>query len=834
MDERTDRLMEQHVDACLTDDELDKFSSVDGAKCAMINAIIHVIGKDPSRATKRDWFYVLAHLLRGAMSERNIRTARTYYKKDVKRVYYLSMEYLIGRSLGKVLADLGVDGVVRQALQEFGVDLSEVEEFEFDAALGNGGLGRLAACFLDSLATHEYPGFGYGIRYEYGMFTQRIENGQQVEHPENWLRYGNPWEIERPNVLYPVRFGGRILRFKNSRGEDDSQWIDTDEVMAMAFDMPVSGYASNTVGNLRLWSARSSRDFDLRYFNEGNYIDAVKNKTNSENLSKVLYPNDKTQIGQELRLKQEYFFVSASVQDIVSRYLRYHEGFDEFADKVAMQLNDTHPTLAVPELMRILMDEKGLPFDRAFEITRHTFSYTNHTLLPEALETWPISMLAAVLPRHLEIMYLINDAFLKMVRRAYPGDPAILKRVSLVDDDRRAIRMAHVAVVASHKVNGVAALHTELLRKTLFSDFDRIYPGKFINQTNGITPRRWLLQANPGLSALITDAIGDGWAKDLAQLEGLVPLAKDKAFREKFIAVKAANKQRLHEMLRHCVRDGGVDVESMFDVHVKRIHEYKRQLLNVLHVIARYNRLRDNPEVEMVPRTVIFAGKAAPGYDMAKLIVRLVNDVSETINHDPLVGDKLKVIFVPDYRVTAAEVIIPGSDLSQQISTAGTEASGTGNMKFALNGALTIGTLDGANIEIREEVGPENIFIFGLTADQAREIRIHGYDPWQYYNGNEDLRRALDMIGNGYFSPDDLGRYRILYDVLLRHGDYFLLLADYASYAACQEQVDRVYADRHEWARRAILNVAKMGKFSSDRTIHGYAKEIWGVKPLRM
>ena len=834
MDERTDRDMEKHVDACLTADEIEKFKDVESTKCALINAIVHVIGKDPAQATKRDWFYVLAHLLRGVLSERNIRTARTYYKQDVKRVYYLSMEYLIGRSLGKVVTDLGIEGSVKGALADFGVDLAGVEEFEFDAALGNGGLGRLAACFLDSLATQGYPGFGYGIRYEYGMFTQRIEGGQQVEHPENWLRYGNPWEIERPNVLYPVHFGGRVIRFKNARGEDECQWIETDEVMAMAFDMPISGYDSTTVGNLRLWSARSSRDFDLRYFNEGNYIDAVRNKTNSENLSKVLYPNDKTQIGQELRLKQEYFFVSASVQDIVARYMRYHDDLDGLPDKVAMQLNDTHPTIAVPELMRILIDEKGLSFDKAFDITRRTFCYTNHTLLPEALETWPIDMMGRVLPRHLEIIYQINDMFLKNVRRNYPGDPAILKRVSLVDDDRRAIRMAHVAVVSSSKVNGVAALHTELLRQTMFPDFDRIYPGKFVNQTNGITPRRWLLQANPGLADLITEAIGTAWPKNLDELRKLEPFAKDAGFREKFMAIKRANKQRLGDMLRLVVKEGGVDVDSMFDVQVKRIHEYKRQLLNVLHVITRYNRLRDNHEADLLPRTVIFAGKAAPGYDMAKLIIRLINDVAETVNHDPAVGDKLKVLFVPDYRVSAAEVIIPGSDLSEQISTAGTEASGTGNMKFALNGALTIGTLDGANIEIREEVGEDNIFIFGLTAEEAREVRLRGYDPWSYYHHDEELRRALDMIGSGYFSPEDSGRYRALFDNLTRHGDYFLLLADYGSYVACQEGVDEVYRDRQEWARRAILNVARMGKFSSDRTIHGYAREIWNVKPMEV
>ncbi len=834
MDQVTDQDICKHTDTCLQDYMLNKFKDVDTAKQTLVNTMIHSVGRDPRRATRRDWFFALAEILRGVLTERSIRTARTHSKKDVKRVYYLSMEYLIGRSLWKVLLDLGISDVVRRALDDFGFDLDEVDEYEFDAALGNGGLGRLAACFLDSLATHGYPGFGYGIRYEYGMFTQRIEKGQQVEYPENWLRYGNPWEVERPNVLYRVRFGGKIVCFKNSAGEQQCQWVDTDEVTAIAFDMPVSGYDSTTVGNLRLWSAKSSRDFNLGSFNEGNYVDAVKNKTASENLSKVLYPNDKTQRGQELRLKQEYFFVSASVQDIVARYLRHHDDdLEGLPDKVSLQLNDTHPALAVPELIRILVDEKSLTFENAFDIARRTFSYTNHTLLPEALETWPIDMLQGVLPRHLEIVYQINDAFLKMVRRTNPGDPAILKRVSLVDDDARAVRMAHLSIVASHRVNGVAALHTELLRTTLFSDFERIYPGKFVNQTNGITPRRWLRQANPGLAGLITEAIGPGWEKELEKLEDLVPLADDAAFREKFHAIKQENKHRLAELLKPGLRSEP-DVETMFDAQVKRIHEYKRQLLNVLHIVSRYNLLRDGNGDDLVPRTAIFAGKAAPGYDMAKLIVRLINDVAEAINHDPKVDGKLKVVFVPDYRVTAAEVIIPGSDLSEQISTAGTEASGTGNMKLALNGALTIGTLDGANIEIKEEVGDDNIFIFGLTADGVHDLRRRGYDPWHHYNANEDLKRILDMIGEGFFSPDEPDRYKPIFDTLLRHGDHFLLLADYDAYVACQYEVDAVYVDPDEWVRRAVLNVARMGKFSSDRTIHGYAREIWGIRPLEV
>ena len=833
MDGIRDPQMEKHTDACLRENALDSFRDAESTKCALVNTMIHTVGKDPGRATKRDWFFALAHLLRGALTEKNIRTARTHYKKDVKRVYYLSMEYLIGRTLTKVMTDLGVCDVVRDALADFNLNIDEVQGFEPDAALGNGGLGRLAACFLDSLATHGYPGFGYGIRYEYGMFTQGIERNHQVEHPENWLRYGNPWEVERPNVLYPVRFGGRTEHYRDGNGNDRTRWVDCDEVMAMAFDVPVSGYDSGTVGNMRLWSARSSRDFDLHYFNEGNYVDAVENKTASENLSKVLYPNDKTQLGRELRLKQEYFFVSASVQDIVGRFLRTHDTLEALPDKVAMQLNDTHPALAVPELMRILMDEQELDFDQAFDITRHTFSYTNHTLLPEALETWPIDMMQRVLPRHLEIIYQINELFLQMVRNAYPGDLNMLGRLSLVDDSARAIRMAHVSIVGSHKVNGVAALHTELLRKTMFPDFDRLYPNKFINQTNGITPRRWLLQSNPDLTNLINEAIGDGWTKDLDKLRDLEPMADDAAFREKFVAAKIANKARLGGMLQGVI-GRPVDTGTMFDTQVKRIHEYKRQLLNVLHLVTRYNWIKDNPQADILPRTVVFGGKAAPGYDLAKLIIHLINDVASTVNNDPDVAGRLTVGFIPDYRVTAAEVIIPGSDLSEQISTAGTEASGTGNMKFALNGALTIGTLDGANIEIKEEVGDDNIFIFGLTAEGAHDLRCRGYDPWHFYNSNGELKRAIDMIAHGDFSHDDRNRYQGIYDTLLHHGDHFLLLADYASYIECQKRVDEAYRDADRWARMAILNVARMGKFSSDRTIHGYAREIWDIKPIEI
>ncbi len=816
------------------DEQLFKvFKDPENLKKALMRSMIQTVGRSPDGAEVRDWFLALAHLLRFVLSERNVKTSGKSYAQDKRLVYYLSMEYLIGRSLKKVLIDLGVMDVTLRTLEDMGLDFEDLQSYEYDAALGNGGLGRLAACFLDSLFTHDYPGIGYGIRYEYGMFTQRIEEGQQLEQPENWLRYGNPWEVARPSVLYKVRLGGRNLCFRNASGEDSCQWVDAEEVMAMAFDVPVSGFGTETVGNLRLWSARSTREFDLNYFNQGNYIEAVRSKTISETLSKVLYPNDKSQDGQELRLKQEYFFVSASMQDILHRHLRTHDNLLNFAEKVAIQLNDTHPAMAVAELMRLLMDEHGMNFETAWGITRATFGYTNHTLLPEALETWPIDMLQAILPRHLEIIYQINDVFLREVRRSFPGDPSILSRVSLVDDATRRIRMAHLAVVGSNKVNGVAELHTQLLRDGLFADFARIWPEKFVNMTNGITPRRWLRQANPKLSELITEAIGPGWEKDLDRLHALAPFADDAFFQKRFQEIKLANKRLLaKEIAEHS--HVTVDPNALFDTQVKRFHEYKRQLLNVLHVITRYNRIKDEPGRDILPRTVIFAGKAAPGYDMAKLIIRLVLDVAETINHDRAVGDRLKVVFIPDYKVSSAEIIIPGSELSEQISTAGTEASGTGNMKFALNGALTIGTMDGANIEIHDEVGDENIFIFGLDAPEAKALRGGAYDPWEYYNGNDELRRTLDMIRNGFFSPADPTRYKPLIDALLRGGDHFLLLADYADYIRCQEEVDQTYRDPAEWTRRAILNVANMGKFSSDRTIHEYARKIWNIQPLDM
>ena len=801
-------------------------------KRSLANRLAYSIGKDSFTATDRDWFHTVAYAVRDRLIERWMETQRSYYRADAKRIYYFSLEFLIGRTLMNSLLNMQFEEEVRQAMMEIGLDLEEIREIEYDAALGNGGLGRLAACLLDSMATLRLPGYGYGIRYEYGMFNQRILNGQQVEQPENWLRYGNPWEFPRPEVIYPVHFNGHVVQFRDEQGRLHHHWIDTDQVMAMAYDTPIPGYGTNTVNNMRLWSAKAARDFDLTHFNEGNYIRAVEDKNTSENLSKVLYPDDSTATGRALRLKQQYFFVSASLQDILYRYQKFHPTFDELPDKVAIQLNDTHPSVSIPELMRLLVDIHKLEWDRAWEITVRTFSYTNHTLMPEALETWPVRLFAAILPRHLEIIYEINQRFLDGVRHRHPGDAELVRRVSLIDDrgDHR-VRMAHLAIVGSHHVNGVSRIHTQLMKNTIFSDFDLYYPGKIINITNGVTPRRWLNQTNPRLSKLIGSRIGHGWLTDLNQLSRLAPLAEEAAFRAEFRAVKHANKEELAGLIKKYL---GLEVgaDTLFDVQVKRIHEYKRQLLNVLHVVARYNRIRAQQSLDIVPRTVIFSGKAAPGYATAKLIIRLINNVADVINNDPAVGGRLKVVFVPNYDVTTAADIIPAAELSEQISTAGTEASGTGNMKLALNGALTIGTLDGANVEMLEEVGKDNIFIFGLTAADAAKRLQGGYDPRRIGDENPELRQVLDMIGSNYFSPGEPELFRPIVDALTRNGDHFLLLADYAAYVSAQERVDALYRDPEAWTRAAVLNVAHMGKFSSDRTVGEYAEKIWNVKPV--
>lgn len=800
-------------------------------KDALSEKLTYAVGKDSITATERDWFFSSAYMVRDHLIDRWMETMRGYYDNDAKRIYYFSMEFLMGRSLMNSLYNLELDKATRKALEELGVFLEKLRDAEFDAALGNGGLGRLAACFLDSMATLDLPGYGYGIRYEYGMFQQQIENGKQIEHPDNWLRYGNPWEFARPEVLYQVKFHGHVTQYVDEAGNARYQWMDTDDVMAMAHDTPIPGYATSTVNNMRLWTAKSSRDFDLGYFNQGDYIKAVEDKDRSENLSKVLYPNDSTRMGHELRLKQQHFFTCASLQDILYRYLKDHDDFEALPDKVAIQLNDTHPAISIAELMRVLIDQHQLSWDKAWDITVRTFSYTNHTLMPEALETWPVAMFEYILPRHLQIIYEINQRFLNDVRHQFPGDNDILRRMSIISEEGgRRIRMAHLAIVGSHKVNGVAAIHTRLMKQTIFADFDRFYPGKIVNMTNGITPRRWLNQSNPPLAELISSQIGKGWIKDLNQLKKLIPLVNDENFCKQFASIKRANKVRLADLITQ-KSNIELNVDSLFDVQIKRIHEYKRQLLNVLHIITLYNRIRRGES--HVPRTVIFGGKAAPGYAVAKLVIKLINDVADTVNNDPRVKDLLKVVFVPNYDVSKAEFIVPAADLSEQISTAGTEASGTGNMKLALNGALTIGTLDGANVEIGEEVGDENIFIFGLTADEVASVQAKGYRPLDYYNANADLREVLNMIGSGFFSPTEPDRFKPIIDNLLHRGDQYLLLADYASYIECQGKVEAAYKDQKQWVKKAVLNVANMGKFSSDRTIAEYAKEIWDVKPVK-
>ena len=810
-------------------------TAVDAAtvKQSFLDRMTYSVGKDPLTATDRDWFFTAAYVARDQMINRWMETMRSYYVSDVKRVYYLSMEFLMGRTLMNSIYNLGFDQQYRKTLADMGIDLEKVREIEQDAALGNGGLGRLAACFLDSMATLDIPGYGYGIRYEYGMFAQRIENGRQMESPDNWLRYGNPWEFSRPEVLYQVKFHGHVVQYADEQGVQRYHWVDTNDVMAMAFDTPIPGYATQTVNNMRLWAAKATRDFDLGYFNAGNYFKAVEDKNESENLSKVLYPNDTTEMGRELRLKQQYFFVCASLQDVLYRYRKHHDDFDALPERVAIQLNDTHPSIAIPELMRVLVDMHHLGWDKAWDLTTRTFSYTNHTLMPEALETWPVSMFERLLPRHLQIIYEINQRFLIDLMHHFPGDSDILRRMSIIDEaGGRRVRMAHLAIIGSHKVNGVAQIHTELMKQTIFADFDRYYPGKIINMTNGITPRRWLNQANPRLATLISSRIGHDWVKDLGQLRRLAPLAADADFRREFAAVKRANKEGFVALVKEKLALD-INPDSLFDVQVKRIHEYKRQLLNLLHVVTLYNRIRSNPAADCVARTVIFGGKAAPGYFIAKLIIKLINDVADVVNNDPQIAHRLKVVFMPNYDVSNAERMIPAADLSEQISTAGTEASGTGNMKLALNGALTIGTLDGANIEIGEEVGADNIFIFGLTAAEVAQVKAHGYNPMDYYHANAELRGVLDMIGAGFFSPDEPARFRPIVDMLLTHGDNYLLLADYASYISCQEKVDTAYRDPERWVRMAILNVANMGKFSSDRTIQQYAKQIWETKPVK-
>ncbi|HDL7188718.1 TPA: glycogen phosphorylase [Yersinia enterocolitica] len=803
--------------------------SVDALKHSIAYKLMFIVGKDPSIATQHDWLNATLFAVRDRMVERWLRSNRAQLSQDVRQVYYLSMEFLLGRTLSNALLSMGIYEDIEQALDEMGLNLSELLQEENDPGLGNGGLGRLAACFLDSLATLALPGRGYGIRYEYGMFSQKIVNGQQMESPDNWLEYGNAWEFPRHNTRYKVRFGGRIQQ-EGSK----TRWLETEEILACAYDQIIPGFDTDATNTLRLWSAQASNEINLGKFNQGDYFAAVEDKNHSENVSRVLYPDDSTYSGRELRLRQEYFLVSATVQDILNRHWAMHQTFDNLADKIAIHLNDTHPVLSIPEMMRLLIDEHKFSWMDAWDVVQQVFSYTNHTLMSEALETWPIDMIGKILPRHLQIIFDINDHFLKLVQEQYPDEPDLLPRVSIIDEnDGRRVRMAWLAVIASHKVNGVSALHSELMVQSLFADFARIFPNRFCNKTNGVTPRRWLGLANRPLAAVLDDSIGHNWRTDLSQLSELKNNIDYVSFLRAVQKAKLENKKQLAIYIAQKLNIV-VNPAALFDVQIKRIHEYKRQLLNVLHVITRYNRILEAPDEKWVPRVVIFAGKAASAYYNAKQIIRLINDVAKVINNDPRINNLLKVVFIPNYSVSLAQLIIPAADLSEQISLAGTEASGTSNMKFALNGALTIGTLDGANVEIREHVGEDNIFIFGNTTEQVEALRKSGYNPRKYYDEDPELHLALTQIATGTFSPEEPHRYTSLFDSLVNLGDHYQLLADYRSYVDTQEQVDTLYRHPDEWTRKTIFNIANMGYFSSDRTIQEYADDIWHIKPIRL
>lgn len=803
----------------------------DEIKNKIIYHLISTKGRDPRRAGRTDVYQALAYTMRDCLIKKWIETQSSYYTKKKKRVYYLSLEFLIGRSLDNSLINLGCRDVVEDVLKDLGHKLEDIIDEEQDAALGNGGLGRLAACFMDSIASMNIPAYGYGINYEYGLFNQRIINGYQVESPDNWLRFGTPWEYERRHPLYPIQFCGKVNANIDDNGNLFHEWVDTETVMAIPCDVLIPGFLNDNVINMRLWKARASRELDLKYFEQGDYIGAVHTKVHSETISKVLYPQDKPSAGQELRLKQQYFFVAATLLDILRRFLKHNDDFKAFSDSVAIQLNDTHPAIAIPELMRLFMDECSLSWEVAWDICVKTFAYTNHTLMPESLEKWSVDLVGRLLPRHLQIIYEINKRFLDKVRSVYPGNEEKVRDMSIIDESHpKMIRMANLAIIGSHSVNGVAALHTSLMKTRIFNNFHEFYPDRINNKTNGITQRRWLLQCNPALSLIVSSKIGDGWVTDLDQLSRLKPFAEDEEFQNYFRMAKQDNKFRLVQLIK---RKCGVivDPESLFDVQVKRIHEYKRQLLNILYVIHVYFRLISRPETVGVSRTVVFAGKAAPGYWKAKMIIKLINSVADVVNRDPRIEGRLKVVFIPNFGVSQAEKIIPAADLSQQISTAGTEASGTGNMKFALNGALTIGTLDGANIEIREEVGEDNIFIFGLNAEEAEwERRTPKRTPLMIYKENPEIREIIDSLKNGIFSNGDNEIFQPIIDDLLDHRrDPYLHLIDFEDYIRCHNKVVQNYMDQADWTRKAILNVACMGKFSSDRTIRDYATDIWGV-----
>jgi len=782
-------------------------------------------------ATPNDLYMALAYTVRNHLLERWLHTVQNYDKPGVRIVSYLSAEFLLGPHLENNLINLGIFDEARESMQGLGLDLRKIIDQEEEPGLGNGGLGRLAACYLDSLATLEIPAVGYGIRYEFGIFDQKIQDGWQVEETDPWLRLGNPWEIHRPEIAYHVKWGGHTETYTDDQGRYRVRWIPSYEVKGTAYDTPIAGYRVNTCNTLRLWRAEAVKSFDFQEFNVGDYYGAVNEKVVSETVTKVLYPNDEPEIGKKLRLAQQYFFVSCSLQDMLRIHGLMGGKPEAFHEKVAIQLNDTHPSVAVAELMRLLVDEYQIEWEKAWHVTQNTFGYTNHTLLPEALEKWPLPMFGSLLPRHLEIIYEINRRFLDQVRVRFPGDDQRCSRMSLIDEKgERYVRMAHLATVGSHAINGVAALHSELLKRDVLRDFYEWTPEKFTNVTNGVTPRRFMALSNPKLSLLISARIGEGWIRNLQELRGIERFAGDSDFQKEWRRIKKENKQDLAGLIQE--RTGiAVDADSLFDIQVKRLHEYKRQHLNVLHIITLYNRLKHDPKIRMIPRTFLFGGKAAPGYVMAKLIIKLINGVGEVVNKDPDVAGRLKVVFFPDFNVKNARYVYPAADLSEQISTAGKEASGTGNMKFSLNGALTIGTLDGANVEIREEVGADNFFLFGLTAEQVYELKAKGYDPKKYYDSDPELREAIDQISSGFFSGGDRNLFKPIVDSLM-YGDPYLLFADYRSYVESQERVSLAYKDQAKWARMSILNVARMGKFSSDRSIKEYCDRIWKTHPL--
>jgi len=807
----------------------------DSIRRSFINHIAFTQAKVPGFATPNDQYMALAMVVRDRLIARWIATRKAYYRHpEVKRVYYLSLEFLIGRTMGNALVNMDLYSAFFQALHEAGYELEDLREVEEDAGLGNGGLGRLAACFLDSMATLGLAGYGYGIRYDYGIFRQRVRNGYQVEEADDWLRMGNPWEIARPEHTFRIHFYGRTEHFTDEQGRYRVRWVDTQDILAMPYDTPIPGYGNHTVNTLRLFSAKSTNDFDLTYFNHGDYVRACEDKFRTENITRILYPRDDFYHGRELRLKQEYLLVSAALQDVLHRFLAQHDDWRLLPDQAAVQLNDTHPALAVPELMRLLMDEHGLEWDVAWNLTVRTLAYTNHTVMPEALERWRVALMGNLLPRHLEIIYEINQRFLDEVRSRFPGEDELVRRVSLIEEgDEKKVRMAHLAVVGSHAVNGVSALHSDILKKEVLADFHLIFPRRIRNVTNGVTPRRWLKKANPLLAMMITEAIGDRWVTDLTQLRKLEPLADDADFRARWRQTKWTNKKLFSVYWKE--RYGvGFNPDTMFDVQIKRLHEYKRQMLLLLYAVTLYNRIRSGTDSGLVPRTILIGGKSAPAYHQAKLCTKLTTAIGETIANDPAVAGRLTVAFVENYRISLAERLIPAADLSEQISLAGTEASGTGNMKLSLNGALTIGTLDGANVEIREEVGDDNFFLFGMTADQVRQRQSAGYQPREHYENVPELRTALDQIASNHFCPHEPGVFQLLVDRLLRDGDPFMVLADYADYAACQDRVDAAYRDQESWTRMSILNTARMGKFSSDRAIMEYAKDIWNVSPVHV